>query len=197
MKSKQAIKQKKCVSCLKLFIPFQSMQKACSPACALKYAREQARKREEKEHYRQTKRLKESLKTKPELTKEAQTEFNKYIRLRDHDKPCISCEKVPSINVLTGGIWDCGHYLSIGAAPELRFNELNAHKQCKQCNRDLSGNPIKYRINLIKKIGIEKVEYLEGPHSMPNWTHNELRSIKIKYRTKYNELKKEIKGKKM
>ncbi len=67
--------------------------------------------------------------TKPE----AQKAFNAYIRARDAALPCISCGETNPPD-LHGGQWDCGHFKTVGAYPELRFEERNAHKQCKSCN---------------------------------------------------------------
>ena len=54
--------------------------------------------------------------------------------------------------------WHAGHYRSIGAAAHLRFNEDNVHKQSGEQNVYKSGNIEAYRKNLIKKIGLERVE---------------------------------------
>ena len=64
----------------------------------------------------------------------------------------------------------------------MRFEELNTHKQCMPCNSHLSGNLINYRINLIKKIGLEAVEWLEGPHKPKKYTIENLKEIRDKYR---------------
>jgi hypothetical protein len=64
---------------------------------------------------------------------QAQQAFNAYIRARDADLPCISCGETNPPD-LHGGQWDCGHFKTVGANPELRFEERNAHKQCKSCN---------------------------------------------------------------
>lgn len=181
----------------------------CSDDCRHKYGMkdipnllQHTRKQKEKEFNKETKRRKEALKTKPELEKEAQTQFNKFIRLRDIDEPCISCgrevweverDDIPKL----GGYWDAGHFIGVGASKELRFTELNCHKQCKTCNGGAGQYAKKnhtvtqaYRLRLIEKIGSEAVEWLEGPHDMPNRTHDELRKTRNKYRIKAGELKK-------
>ena len=127
---------------------------------------------------------KEKIKTKAQHLKDAQAEFNKFIRLRDADQPCISCGRFHS------GKYDAGHYRTTGANPELRFNEDNCHRQCVPCNQHLSGNLINYRINLIEKIGIERVERLEGPHKLPNWTIEQIQEIRKHYRHKWQALEK-------
>jgi len=92
--------------------------------------------------------------------KKLDVQFNKYIRLRDSDDGCISCKRKNT------GQMHAGHYLPKGANGNLRWNESNCHKQCATCNNHLSGNLLQYRKKLIKKIGLELVEWLEGPHAI-------------------------------
>ena len=155
--------------------------------CALSLARV----KREKDEAKKIKARKESLKSLSDYTKEAQTAFNAYIRERDRDKPCICCDGQSSLNGSRGGDWDCGHYRSTGAAPHLRFNEDNAHRQRKYCNQHLSGNAVEYRKGLIGRIGIERVESLENDNHVHKWTRDELVTIRDRYRTKLRELKRE------
>ncbi len=135
-----------------------------------------------------TRVAKDKLKTRADWLREAQKEFNRYIRLRDHHEPCISCGKPHA------GQYHAGHYKSVGACPELRFNELNCHKQCSPCNNHLSGNIIEYRKNLLLKIGDKAVDWIEGPHDPLKLTIDEIKEIKIKYRKMANDLDKNIKS---
>jgi hypothetical protein len=124
----------------------------------------------------------EAIKSRSQWLKEAQEAFNAYIRARDYGKPCISCKKN------TGAKMNAGHYRSVGAAPELRFNELNVHLQCEHCNSFLSGNIIEYRINLAKQIGIDNLEWLEGPHEPAKYTIEDAKRIKAEYKRKLKEI---------
>jgi hypothetical protein len=149
-------------------------QKTCSPIC-------------ETERKRQTKIRKyrvERLKTRQDYLKEAQVEFNKYIRLRDRlaGLPCISCGRNHT------GDNHAGHYRSVGAAPHLRFNEDNVHLQCAPCNTYLSGNAIEYRIKLIQRIGVERVEALEASHGSVKYTIEDAKRIKAEYKEKVKAL---------
>lgn len=186
-------KSKPCAApkCRKTFTPRNGLQRACSQPCALAWARERAEKKERRARRLDTRAAREALKTKPQLTKEAQASFNAFIRLRDAGLPCISCGQHPKSTHLTGGGMDCGHYRSVGANPELRFEERNAHGQCKHCNKHLSGNVVNYRIGLINRLGVAEVHWLECAHVMPNWTRDQLREIRDKYRAKANELRRE------
>jgi hypothetical protein len=127
---------------------------------------------------RQTKERKVKLKTRSDWLKEVQVVFNAYIRKRDEDEPCISCGRHHQ------GQYHAGHYRSVGSTPELRFEELNVHKQCSTCNNYRSGNLIEYRIRLPAKIGLDKVEWLEGKHEPKHYTIDELKELKRIYREK-------------
>ncbi|AOF54452.1 protein NinG [Rodentibacter caecimuris] len=176
------LKPKKCKVCSKEFTPFNSMQKACSPKCAIELVRNNSQKAREKAEMQRLRERKVKLKSRSEWLKEAQSVFNKFIRLRDKDEPCISCGRYHQ------GQWHAGHYRSVGACPELRFCELNVHKQCAPCNDHKSGNVIEYRINLVKKIGADKVEWLERQdHDPKKYTIEDCKEI-IQY------YKEQIKG---
>ena len=103
--------------------------------------------------------------------KKAQTAFNKYVRQRDAKEPCISCGRFHD------GQYHAGHYKSVGSSPELRFNELNNHKQCAPCNNHLSGNIVNYRPRLIEKIGLEKVEWLEKHHKPAKLSIDDIKAV--------------------
>ncbi len=51
-----------------------------------------------------------------------------------------------------------------------------------------SGNIAEYRIRLIKKIGLDKVEWLEGPHEPAKYTIDDLKELIVKYKAKCKEL---------
>lgn len=95
---------------------------------------------------------------------EAQKAFNKYIRVRDYGEPCISCGVTMDwdrISMLTGSDVNAGHFKSVGAHSELRFNTFNCNAQCVTCNKYKSGNVSSYRVGLVVKFGSDIVERLE------------------------------------
>jgi len=173
---KKDLKPKKCKNklCGVLFTPRNSMQSVCSPLCALAYTQQ---KKEKKEKAQIRKAKNELLKDdRSHWLKNAQREFNKFIRLRDHHECCISCPK-------TNGKFDAGHFRTVGAAPQHRFNEDNVHKQCSwYCNKNQSGNIVEYRINLVKKIGLDRVEKIENDNKPKNYTLEEIKYIYQFYR---------------
>ena len=162
----------KASGCDNEFVPFNSLEQWCSPDCGYALSQEKLAKAARKEQLK-TKRERIAAKKafqekdKPYQTKLTQKAFNAFIRERDHGQPCISCG-------ITYGKMEAGHYKTTGHAPELRFEALNCHLQCSQCNNSKSGNIAAYRIGLIRKIGFEGVEWLEGPHDAKKHTCEQL-----------------------
>ena len=87
------------------------------------------------------------------LHRMATLQFNKYIRLRDAGKSCVSCDS-PTFS-------DAGHYYSAGHYPPLRYNENNVHGQCKQCNYFKHGNLIEYRKRITERIPQKELDRLD------------------------------------
>ena len=180
---------KKCrvAECGASFVPARLGQAVCSPACAIIDApksREKTRKALAQIERKEIKVRKEKLKSRAEHLKDTQQAFNAWVRERDAALPCISCGRHHD------GQYHSGHYRTVGANPELRFEPLNAWKQCAPCNNHLSGNLINYRISLLQRIGEEKVAWLEGPHEPKKYTVDELKALTAHYRALTKELKK-------
>ena len=147
------IKYKTCKVCKKQFEVniYNRMIVWCSIDCGYKWSTILKAKKDKKQKIAEKKAAMKF----SDYLKLFQITFNTYIRLRDKDLPCISC-----------GVYKCeefhaGHYCAT-TYQYLRFNENNVHKQCSKCNTHLRGNSIPYRIELIKKIGLENVEQLEN-----------------------------------
>ena len=168
-----------CKICKQPFDQHNTLQKVCSIVCAIQLAQE----KQLKAYKKQTSKLRKDFlaNDRPHHTKAAQTAFNKYIRARDYGLPCISSGR-------TTGQFHAGHYRSIGAHPELRFCEMNVNCQTSADNLWKSGNISGYRQGLIDKYGIEKVEWLEGPHKPKKYTIEELKDITARYKAKYKKL---------
>ena len=172
-------KPKVCKVCRASFTPTKPMQKVCDWGCAVELAIRDRVKADKRE----IKKALEKLKSRSDWAREAQAAVNQFIRLRDADLPCISCQRHHQ------GQYHAGHFLSVGARPELRFVESNIHKQCSACNNYLAGNVVLYRKWLIEKIGTVGVEWLEGNHPTRKYTIDDLKAIKTEYAAKVRELK--------
>jgi Bacteriophage Lambda NinG protein. len=174
-------------SCRTLFVPARMGQAVCSPACAIIDApknQDKARKAIQQEDRKSLRAAKERVKTKGQYMREAQAAFNAWVRARDAGLPCVSCGTTADVQ------YAAGHFRSAGGHPELRFEPLNVHLQCnRNCNMAKSGNLGPYRLELIKRIGQDKVDWLEGPHEPKRYTIDELKAITAEYRAKTRELK--------
>lgn len=184
-------KQPKCKNpeCRQPFSQHNSMQIVCSLGCGLVLAAIERKRKEAqlaREDRKDTRERKEKLKTRADYAADAQKAFNAWIRERDAGQPCISCGTTSDVQFCAG------HYRTVGACPELRYEPLNVHRQCnKNCNLEKSGNIVEYRIRLVQKIGADKVAWLEGPHEPKRYTIEDLKEITSIYRAKVRQLKKE------
>ena len=151
-----------------------------------------AKKDEEKAGRIRRQAKRESFKTKSQWDKEAQSAFNRYIRIRDEGKECVSCGNplIGKSNYLTGSAIDASHYRSRGAASHLKFNVFNVHSACTRCNRQLSGNAVEYRIRLIDRIGLALVERLESDNEPRKFDIPYLQRIKSIFTRKARALEK-------
>ncbi|WP_286876716.1 MULTISPECIES: recombination protein NinG [Pantoea] len=158
---------------------------------------ERRRKAETQQEKSHTKIRKLALKPDSYFKKQAQQAFNKFIRLRDHDQPCISCGETNPPD-LHGGQWDCGHFKTVGGFPELRFEERNAYRQCKSCNAGSAKHGAKaatvaqqYEANLAERYGQALVDWLNEPHEMTRYRRDDFIRIRDMYRAKCRELTKQ------
>lgn len=177
----------------------KALHRRIHPSCIPAYAEEQeakANRKAEKQARMAAKveraidrRKKQEQKRIPDLIKEAQTVFNKWIRTRDEKEPCISCgAPPPNLSTLHAGR-DAGHYRSTGSASHLRFHEDNCHAQCVRCNQWGAGRAVEYRIGLLARVGAVRVESLECDNLPHKWTRDELIAKKAEYVEKLKNLK--------
>ena len=92
-------------------------------------------------------------KTTSKLVQDLQKHFNKFIRQRDKDLPCISCGEFKELQA--------GHFFAVKGYSGLRFDEDNVHGECAGCNCYNESHLIHYQDNLIKKIGEDRVNALK------------------------------------
>lgn len=154
-----------------------------SAGCRLDYAQGVRAKEAEKEFKKQKRDFLDNDKSFQRA--KAQKAFNEFIRLRDEKDGCISCDKPSGWN----GQWHASHYKTVGARPDLRFNEFNCHKSCSVCNNYLSGNLASYLQNLIKKIGEDRVKELDVVPKPKKYTAQDYKQIYEHYKAKIKELK--------
>lgn len=165
----------------------------CSDDCAvvIAVAKLDAQKAKHKRQERaQDKAKLDRMKTYPQLIADCQRVFNAVVRLRDMlaGHRCISSGRALD---WSGNAVDAGHYRSTGSAPHLRFNFDNCHAQSKHDNQYKAGNAVDYRIGLIERIGLARVEALEANNTPAKWTHDDLRRMTKEFRAMLRDMKKE------
>lgn len=180
--------------CREWFLPAFDNQWWCSPECRSKIALERRSKELEKAADKKLRREEQKYKLKIKKRalnprsywlKQAQAVFNSYIRERDAGQPCISCGTYYGDQCS----WDAWHYRTVAAAGHIRFNEDNCHRQCRHCNQTLDGNIAAYRRELVRKIGLDRVEALENNNDTHKWTIEECKEIIKTYQEKLDVLR--------
>lgn len=121
----------------------------------------------------------------PKLKKKAEKVFNEYIRLRDQDKPCISCNQFKSLQA--------GHYYPVKGYDGLRYDEFNVNGECSGCNCFDEGHLIGYGDNLLNRIGrvefdLLKLRAADYKRKGYKFTRSELEGIIKTYTAKIKEL---------
>jgi len=109
--------------------------------------------------------------------------LHKYIRERDHEKKCSTCDAL-----LVEG-YDAGHYRSVGSAKELQVCPINIHGQCRKCNqgynhkyhRDKRGTSERYEAELRKRLSNELVDWIKGPHKPARLRDEDYRYLYMVY----------------
>jgi hypothetical protein len=192
IRSPKILKKKRCKWCEEEFQPKTSLESICSYNCAIERAKDRVKKKEEKAvkeekkvWNKEIKEKKDKLKTLSDYEADARRIFQRWIRKRDKDLPCISCDRSNT------DFWDAGHYFDAGIYSGLIFHEDNVHKQCSRpCNKDYHGNKINYRLGLVQKIGEERVRWLEeNKDRLRNYKYKkeELIAIKKEYNKRLKE----------
>jgi hypothetical protein len=184
----------KCKICLDKYEPKYFLQKCCSKTeCMIAWSMQVVAK--QKEDYKKKKKqewnkekivLKEKLKTLSQYEAEAKKSFQKWIRLRDNNLPCISCGTKSSELV------DGGHFKKAEIYSGVIFNENNCHSQCRKCNRFLGGNELMYREGLVKRYSsefVESIEQLANETRQYKWTKEQLIAKKLQYDILIKEFK--------
>lgn len=177
------MKLKTCKICKEKFEPKKFAQTCCSISCAIKHSNNLKAKKEADKWKREKAVLKDKLKTLGQYEAEAKKSFQKWIRLRDKEQPCISCSKVS--NEMDGG-----HFKKAEIYSGVIFHEMNCHSQCRKCNRYLNGNELNYRQGLINRYGLDYATFIEehaNETRQRKYTKEELIAKKLQYDLKYKQ----------
>ena len=180
------IKNKKCVICAKEFRPYKSLQRVCDVKCSIIYANIKIKEKVLKKARKQKRVGLDAMMTHSQCKKKLQTIFNKFIRIRDQDRGCVSCG-----TTLEGKKFDAGHFYPT-TYQGIRFDERNVHGQCVHCNRDKHGNIHEYRKRITDRITEEDLIWLDDHrHVCVKMTIPELKELIIIYKEKVKNYDKE------
>lgn len=118
-----------------------------------------------------------------------QDKCNEFIRLRDKDKPCISCGQFKLLQA--------GHFYAVSGYAGLRFDEVNINGECMRCNCFDGSHLITYRDNLVERIGQAEFKALQERASNykkfgKKFSKSELLEIYNYYCEKIKQLKNEL-----
>jgi len=160
-----------------------NVRSGCMVAYASKKGKKEVKDKANKEHALRKKVFYGSdLKTRKKAAKLA---CHLFIRTRDKNDLCICCNRPLGKN------FDAGHFIESGNNPKIRFDEDNIHAQSVYCNQYKGGNSDDYRGNLIKKIGLERVERLESMKGgTVKRTAEDYKEIENYYKAKIKQLTK-------
>lgn len=164
-------------NCKEQFQPYKTTDKACSYLCQLAI-------NEQKEIDARFKKIKAKVKERDsikDLTKIALQLAQKWARIRDEHRPCISCGKTKCIQ------WQGGHLYKSKLYSGVKFADYNIHKQCHACNHFMDGNEVNYIHGLIDRYGMEYVNYVRKVATETKdkkWSVPELRDMIAYYKNR-------------
>ena len=175
-----------------------------SKDCAIEYARKKAQRKIIAQKNKQVKQQKsqarkDKFKAKSYASKlsELQGVFNELRRYEEflwfHDRGiepyCISCLKP-----LGNDQWCCGHFKTVGARGDLRFDKKNTYLQHNvRCNKHLSGDVENYKKGLAYRFGEEEakeiINYTNKRQDVVKLTDEEIQKLKKEWRAKVREIR--------
>lgn len=153
--------KRRCPYCKKYNKPDDAVKVNLNYFCSIEHAvkhgnniKDKGRKIKHKEQKKEY--VANKLSTRKRAAKEA---CHEYIRLRDRGKPCICCGEPLGDDIHAGHFWESGNFSFI------RYHEDNIHGQKSHCNTFKGGDSGFYRQNLIDRIGVERVQWLDDNRS--------------------------------
>lgn len=139
------------------------------------------KKKANKEIKKEKRERKENNKSIGQLIQEVRRPFQKLIRIRDHGKNCICCDRPLPFDI---GEYDAGHFLKAELYSGLILHPDNVHGQLVYCNKYSDGNELGYLGGILNRIGEEKVNNLQSIKNILKsykWSREELNYLKKYY----------------
>lgn len=147
----------------------------CSAKCAVKDAEQKSIAKAVRQAKLEKKIGKEKLLSLQGWDLKMKEVMQEIARLLDADKPCIASGKIT-------GKMAGGHYYAGGSGPFtfLKHNIWNIHKQSFASNSMKAGDTHLYRLGLIERYGLERLEWIEGlrlKYKDLSWSKDDLINI--------------------
>lgn len=165
-----------CVDCYKEFLFTTPEGKEL-----IEKSRLTGKKKADKEIKSESRRKKIESKSIAQLIQEARRPFQKLIRIRDHGKKCICCDKPLPFDISN---YNGGHLFKAEIYSGLIFHPDNVSGQLIYCNKYLDGNENGYMDGLINRIGIERYNHLNSiKNSLKDYKYSkeQLNKMKVHY----------------
>jgi hypothetical protein len=120
-------------------------------------------------------------------TTKADQWFSRFIRLRDADENgfgrCCTCGTIKQVKYM-----DCGHFIG-RQHMATRFNEMNAHVQCKKCNGFEEGKKVQYKDFIVQRYGENQYNLLlHNARNFKKFAEHELTAIEKNYEAETERL---------
>lgn len=188
----------RCRYCSSLYKPARPMQpgRVCnSIECMAKYGEEASATRRKKaaakaemikREYRKVIREKLARLTPGYLEAKAQEAINGFVRVRDYEEGCISCDKTRYWD----GQWHAGHLIPVGRSSFLRFHLWNINKQCSQCNKHNGGMVAEHERGIVRRYGQARLDFLKSSPRIRRYEDDYLIRMAKIFRRKTRILKK-------
>tara|TARA_R110000850_G_scaffold276016_1_gene416685 strand:- start:64 stop:681 length:618 start_codon:yes stop_codon:yes gene_type:complete len=128
----------------------------------------------------QIREAKKKARTRTEWFKILQKVVNQWVRYRDRNEPCCTCGTTNDIK------YDAGHFYTVAARPDIRFELTNIHRQCSmKCNQHGSGMRAEYKVFIVEKYGQDHLDWLESEKAglktqFPHWSDIEAEITKYR-----------------
>ena len=189
-------KHPKCKVCKKPTRSFNSLNAYCSSDCQMVWLKSTKGKKVVSITAKRRHKAKLAEVRLPHWLAVTQKVVNQYVRLRDYAQPCISCGKWDwELKDSFSGKWHCGHYKTVGARSQLRFNTKNMNKQCVSCNAYNGGSLTGQIEGITARYGIERLDWLDGHHSSKEYDTAYLKRMRSVFNKKIKIMQTRIKDK--
>lgn len=175
---------RKCLACREWFNPKEQGITTCSVDCGILYGKSNFTKQKVREKRKAKKKLRdEDAKVLMQDCYRIAQAIGRFHGYLSGITKCVTC----NIPLITQEQVDGGHFKKKNVYSAIKLYTLQIHPQCVNCNQYNGGREDEYRLFMIDRYGLEKVEWLESHKGV----------ITKKYTAEYLRKYKKIMGKRL